>query len=404
MPRMDRTAAPPMVARRPGLLGWAVLGGVGWLGLLQLGATMLAQHPPQAGFDLQLILDAARRVAGGGSPYDPAAVAGRLQASDLFYSYPPPLAQALAPVAGLPSGAALALWGVGATAGLGLVAVLLARRLAPGRPAPAVLLPLLALAPFVSPFAVALLFGNVDAWFGLLYGLVLLAALAEAGGAGRATLIGGGVALGLASVIKVHPAVLGLWFLVRALRGRGPAWTVLGAAVVTAAAVLGGSLAAFGTGPWADYVAMLRTSSGADLASRLNIGPASQLALLLGSPAVARPLAVVVAAVAVAVTVAAAWLRADPLESLAWAAVASLAVLPVTWFHYPVALIPFGVAAWLLATGGRRALAVQVVLGLAVLAAIVSIVAPVLVWLAVGLVLAAIAGGARAAVHAEFAR
>jgi len=78
----------------------------------------------------------------------------------------------------------------------------------------------------------------------------------------------------------------------------------------------------------------------------VNIGPASQLALLAGNGGLAHPLAVVFGLVAVAATVAAArWVR-DPLESFGWAIVASLVVLPVTWYHYPVALMPIALAAW----------------------------------------------------------
>jgi hypothetical protein len=47
---------------------------------------------------------------------------------------------------------------------------------------------------------------------------------------------------------------------------------------------------------------------------------------------------------AVLATAWAAWSRRDVVESLGVAAVASLAILPVTWIHYPAALIPFMIA------------------------------------------------------------
>ncbi len=84
----------------------------------------------------------------------------------------------------------------------------------------------------------------------------------------------------------------------------------------------------------------------ADLAGSLNIGPASQVALLLGgSDATARLLQVGVTLAALGITVIAAARASDPVEGLAWAVTASLVVLPVTWFHYPTALVPFAVLA-----------------------------------------------------------
>ena len=50
-----------------------------------------------------------------------------------------------------------------------------------------------------------------------------------------------------------------------------------------------------------------------------------------------------------------AWRRSDPLESFAWAAVASLATLPVTWYHYPSALLPIAIAALAAGTGSTGA-------------------------------------------------
>jgi hypothetical protein len=80
-----------------------VVAALGWANVAILGRAMLAQSPPAAGFDLELLLNAARRVAAGNSPYDPGAVAHGLQARDLFYSYPPFVAQVLVPFAGLPT-------------------------------------------------------------------------------------------------------------------------------------------------------------------------------------------------------------------------------------------------------------------------------------------------------------
>ena len=52
------------------------------------------QEPPRAGFDLTLLLEAARRVLAGESPFAPEMLAGTSPTStSLFYSYPPPVAQ-----------------------------------------------------------------------------------------------------------------------------------------------------------------------------------------------------------------------------------------------------------------------------------------------------------------------
>ena len=410
----------PFRDRRFRRLVWVVVGVTGWAGLIALGATLLAARPPQAGFDLTLILDAGRRVAAGLSPYAPGAVSAGTRAEDLFYSYPPPIAQAASLVAGLSTGAALVLSGLGATVGLGLVAGGFVGR---GRAARALdlVLPTLALAPFVYPFAIALLFGNLDAWFPFAYGAVLVAVLRSDGARGQSDGTRGrwgivaGIALGLATIAKVYPGALLGWLAIRGVRAwigsryatrRGlPAeWAVLGVAVVTIGVVAGVSVTVGGIGPWEDYVGVLRAGATAQLAGALNIGPASQLALLDGAPSLAAHLAPVIGAAALLVIALAAWFVRRVSLSLAIAAVASLVVSPITWFHYPVAILPFAVAAWALASsaagargsgaGAGAVTGAGSVAGLLVAALVVagaSIAAPVAVWIAVGLVLVALA-------------
>src|SRR5207253_11345723 len=101
-------------------------------------------------------------------PCDPAMLAGQApSAEDLFYSYSPPVAQYLSLFAGVPSPLLLIAWGLAAVAGLLVAAVAIARALdttAEGRLADqlrTVGLPILAIAPFVFPFAIAILFGNL---------------------------------------------------------------------------------------------------------------------------------------------------------------------------------------------------------------------------------------------------
>jgi hypothetical protein len=376
-----------------------ILACFGWANLAILGSVGLSKNPPTAGFDLQLLVDAARRVAAGHPPYDPAAVAHGLQARDLFYSYPPIVAQFLAPLAALPNWLILSGWCVGAAAGLVLVAELLARSQigrpdsAPGEVALDVALVTLAAAPFFFPFLVALLFGNVDAWFPLLFGALALALVSDRTISSRATSIGGGAALALASIVKLHPGTLVIWLAIRwhGFRNerRGLA-TVIGAVIATGGGLLVVSLLLGGVGPWRDYVDYLRASGSASLTSWVNLGPASQLAMLTGNHDLARPLAVVFAVAAVVATVLAARLVRDPLESVGWAIVASLVVLPVTWYHYPVALIPVALVAWFRSRGMARGRRVTAALLGAYVVADIAILAPVALWLSVALLFVAV--------------
>lgn len=315
------------------ILGW---GGLAWLALLGL-----ADQPPTAGFDLALLLEGGQRVARGASPYDPAMLAGASpSAEDLFYSYPPPVAQAGSLIAGVPLGVALAGWALVAAGGLALVAWLLA---GPGPAADRVIavLATMALAPFLFPFGVAVLFGNLDAAYPLLYGAILLAVLP---GSGRGAGVAAGVAVALASLAKLHPAVIGLWLLVRATTPhaeRSTARLAVAAALVTVAVVVGGSLATFGIDPWTEYGSVIRAGGGADIVDPRNIAPVSLLGQVVAMDAGSlRLVQLAVAALAAAVAVGAAGRIADPVASFSVATVASLVVLPVTWYHYPVALLP----------------------------------------------------------------
>ena len=376
---LRRTFAPPAVM-------WVVLGIIGWTALVALASRMLATQPPTAGFDLELLLEAGRRVAAGQSPYEPALVAGAVvQAESLFYSYPPPVAQVMRLLAGMPTGLVLLGWGAGATAATAAVVVVVARRSGWTGTAAAIALPTVAVLPFVFPFAIALLFGNLDAWFPAVYGLLLVAALRPAGGSVRAA----GVALAAATVAKLHPASLGIWF---ALRGSAER-RVAAVAALAAILIVALSIAVGGLDPWRDYLAVVAAGSRADLLDGRNVAPAVQLALLTGaSEAGVRVIQAVASVGAIVLTAWAALRRSDPVESLAWAAVASLVTLPVTWFHYPVALIPFGVAAVVRSQAGaavtrRRT---RLLIAGAVGVSIVAIGFAPLVWVAVALVLGAV--------------
>ena len=361
----------------------SLVGIIGWVGLAVLAAQLAAMVPPRAGDDLRLLIEAAARWRDGAALYTASGPSGSLAAEGLFYSYPPLVAQTLVPFAALPFGIILGGWAIGAAAGLATVA----HRL--GRMGRNVTLPAVALAAFVYPFAIAVLFGNLNVWFPLLFGLVLLAVLAP----GRGSIVAGGVALAVASAAKLHPATLGVWLLARRWRDgpAGPSGRILAVAIAGGLGLVAVSLLVGGAGPWADYVAFLRGGAAqADIVSPLNIGPASQIALALGlSEAAARTIQVPVTLAALAATVAAGRLLEDPIASFGVATIASLVALPVTWFHYPVALLPVAIAA---ATRSQPASqpATVVALVAAVVVAGLAIMAPVVVWVAVAFVLLAV--------------
>jgi hypothetical protein len=367
---------------------WIVVGVIGWGGILWLGSRMFATNPPTAGFDLELLLRAGREVAAGRSPYDSAMVAGAAPVAEhLFYSYPPVIAQFMAIFAGVPSGVMLLTWDAAGVAGLAVVAALLARRFSPDmRPSRAVV-PVLCVAPIFLPFAVGLLFGNLDIFFPLLYGLLLLGVVARPGSSAP---IAGGVAVAVAALSKLHPASLGLWLAVRAVRSP-VARRALVVAVVSGVVLVAISVLVGGVSVWSEYIAVVRAGSGADLVDPRNAGPAAQVALWTGAgESFARTLQIPITLLALAVTAMVAWSRRDTVESLAWAAAASLLVLPVTWFHYPAAMIPFAVTAVLQARGSKVATQVGGLVAGALIVSVVAIAALPLIWVAVGLAIAAV--------------
>ena len=353
-----------------------VAGTIAWVGVIAIGLQLAARTPSSLGFDLELLIEAGREVAAGRSPYAPDLVSGGPpMATSLFYSYPPPVAQAFSLLAAIPEPVIFGLWSIGAIVGLLVATELLRRRLAAHRSPREVLFVVAAFAPLTLPFAVGLLFGNLDVWFPLLYGVMLLAAIAP----GRATAVGGGAALALA-IVKLHPASLGLWFLTRAFRddrveGRSSARLSVVTAAVVGAVICGTSIVVWGTTVWSEYADVVRAGAQASIVDPRNAGIAAQVASLVGAGALA-------------VTVWAAWRRPDPVESFAWAAAASLATLPVTWYHYPSAMLPIAVAAMLRASGPNTGRVSLLVAAGAVVAA-VSIVWLPLLWVAIGLIVAA---------------
>ena len=368
------------------LMFWGVMG---WLGAVMFSAT-----PRIAAFDLDLLVQAGRAVAAGEQPYDGAILRGiPPDAFGLFYSYPPVVGQALSPIAGLPLGLLAILTSVLAVAATAAVTVRLRDRLpAVTMPARLVVAATVAVTGMTLPMIVAVLFGNLDAFFPALYGLVLVAAIAPR----TRDQAAGGVALALGAVTKVYPAALGLWFVARFARERANPdanrWLVpIGAALVVVLVVVGVSIAVFGIGPWQDYATVAATAARAEIVDHRNDAPAAQLALWLGADsATARLFHVPVVVVAILAIVVAAWRVRDPLESLAIASVASLYVLPVSWVHYPAVLIPFGVAAVIRVADARTRTRVIALLGAALVVGAISILWLPILWVAIGLALLAI--------------
>jgi len=378
-----------------GRLGpWIVAGAIAWAGLAWLGWSLWQGTPPRAGFDLTLLLGAARHVLDGQSPYDPSMLAGTSpDATALFYSYPPPVAQAMTLVAWLPDGVVWIGWILGATASLGLMAAMIAG--AVGRERRPVAMRAVAVAPLFLPFAVALLFGNLDAWYPLLYGALLLAVLP---GASNGVRLAGGAAAAIVAIAKLHPAPLLLWLVVIVIRERrGPTSRVLIAAVVTGATILAASLLIWGMQPWLDYVQVVKAGSGAALVDPRNLAPVSLIgqATGLGGAALAA-IQVAILFIVLAVTVLAAWRVPERLTSFALVSAASLATLPVTWYHYPAAMLPVAIAVAVRSPASRPWLVV------AVLVVDLAIAAPMLAWLAV-LIIVVAAGTGRARLAAASA-
>jgi hypothetical protein len=184
---------------------------------------------------------------------------------------------------------------------------------------------------------------------------------------------------------------MGIWFLVRAVRDRtrNGARTVVVTAVVVGLGIVAASLLFGGVGLWTDYAQVVRAGTNAVIVDPRNAGPAALIAGVLGyGDAVARAIHLGVAAVALAVTIWAAWRRGDVLEAFAWATAASLCTLPVTWYHYPSAMIPVAIAAWLRAD--QRSIGrVRWTIVAAMVVAAVAIAALALLWVAVGLIILA---------------
>ena len=187
------------------------------------------------------------------------------------------------------------------------------------------------------------------------------------------------------AIAKLHPAPLLLWVLVRALRDRGgPQARVLAAAVATGAVVILASLVVGGVQPWLDYVEVVRIGAGASLVDPRNIGPVSLIGQATDmDEAALRWVQVAVTLGVAASTVVIALRVRDPLLAMGLLFTVSMVTLPVTWYHYPVALIPVAIALTLAHPAARP----RVLLAAGLI--VVAIVWLPLTWLAIAILLVA---------------
>ena len=315
----------------------------------------------QWGYDFSAYWQAGAHLLDGSPLYAPDQLSGPYAPQRQYlYLYPPPLAAFVAPLSELAADYRVASWfwaGLGATIIFWLVLAIAAREglfeterfggLLAGRGRWLLVGAAFALPPVVGE----LVLGNVHL---LLLGLFGAAWL----GIRRGTLNGeriAGFAIGVAAVVKVFPALLLLWFLLRR-RWTAGIFTLLGAALAALVA-----LPLTGLQPWLDYPTVLANLS-APSDTRDTLAPAVWLAPWLGF----APARVVVTAAGAA---ALAWsaLRHEERTSFAVAIVASLLVAPALYHHYLAILVlplvlglasrvaPLAlVAAYLLLWGGQQ--------------------------------------------------
>ena len=314
---------------------------VGVAVLFRIVQVAVAIDGPAWGYDFSAYWFAAQRVLEGGPVYTAAQLAGSFSPQEQYaYLYPPFLAVLLTPLT-LAFGtfqAAMALWSA-----LGLVMLLaavwaVARAAQLSSIAAAVLLGAAVALPAVG---FELVMGNVHL---VLVGLFSVAWLGIRRGT-RSGEIVAGVAIGIALLIKVFPAVVVLWFV---LTRRAAA---AAAAVATAFILAAATAPLVGLEPWLDYPRVL-ANLGPPPELWSSIAPASLLAEFIDFN-IAR-LLVIVAGFAVLVWSA---LRQPAPISFSVAIMISLLVVPTMYVHYlAVAVVPLLVLAFHSRTGAASTL------------------------------------------------
>jgi len=277
---------------------------------------------PQWGYDFSAYWLAGRHVAAGEPLYLPAQLSGPFEPQALgqfLYLYPPFLAVAVAPLAALfPTyGPAMAVWSAAGAVVAAAVVLAVGRSEALVRDRSSALV--LRGAAFVFPPLVAeLILGNVHV---LLLGLLAVAWLATRKEGRRAEAVAG-VAVGIAALIKLFPAVVLVWFVLRG-RWRAAAWGVAAALALAVA-----TLPVVGLEPWLQYPRVIL-----NLGAPANTADALAPSLWLGQwlpPLVARGIVVAVGLVAVAWSARALEERA----SYGVAVAACVLLAPAMFQHY----------------------------------------------------------------------
>jgi hypothetical protein len=324
------------------------------VGLLGVGGYLVARAAEplevgQFGIDFADYHAAAVRISEGRSPYDPAMLRGPIGAEgrDRF-RYPPPFAQALAPLAGLPLATATWLWLAIQLAAL-LAAVWLAGSAAGLRRSPERLLWSGAAVTWFLPDLDALWKGNVSGVQALLVALLV----APPGIAG--------VAAALNGLLKLTPLAMAPVVLLRSLHD-ALALIVVGIGITALSLLLGPAAA------WSDYVTVLGNlwRGSADFAA--NLAPSAQLQAVTGLSAPWTDL-VRLGAIGSGIAlllVGLLWARRPGgWAGAATAGVAATLLLPpAAWYHYLALLLPLAVVAW--ARAGRRGRAALTMGGAAV--------------------------------------
>jgi hypothetical protein len=300
------------------------------IGVSVLGLALLRQAgDPQGQFaiDFSDYHVAAQRLASGASPYAPEMLTGPTDAQGIDrYRYPPPFAQLLVALAGLPLGAAATIWLIAQGAAIVAAAWFAAMAGGARRSLETALWCAVSATLFLPVFDTL--------WKGNVSGIVALGvAIALIGGAA------GGVAVALVSLLKLVPATLAASL---ATDRRGSAAAMAAAAVVVAVSV------ALAPRAWADYVVVLPNLLAGSADQVTNLAPWA-IVDHAGWPALAAAVRAGSVAISVGCALAAVLAARRPHGRAAAVALgtASMLLLPAAlWFHYLAVLLPLAAFAW----------------------------------------------------------
>jgi hypothetical protein len=315
------------------------------VGLLGTGGYLVSRAAEplevgQFGIDFADYRAAAVRIAEGGSPYDPAMLAGPIAAEGQDrYRYPPPFAQLLVPLARLPLIDSTWLWLAIQLACLFVAAWLAGSAAGLPRTLERLLWTGVAVTWFV-PDLDTLWKGNVSGVQTLFVAWLFVPA-------GRVGVAGAAAAAN--ALLKLTPLAMAP---IAFLRSRRDALAL----VVVAVAVLAVSLVLAAPGAWSDYLTVVGNLLGGSADYPANLAPAIQLqdAFGLGAPWTER-VGLATQGVGIGLLlVGIVWARRPGgWLGAATAGVAGMLLIPGTiWYHYLALLLPVAIVAWTRA--GRR--------------------------------------------------